>query len=176
MSVIKALHSCDTWLFFWIQPRNTGQRTRRVRLARALSRSADGPLYLALMLFLAALGTTQTLELLNQLILGLAAERALYFGLKNGIRRQRPSEALSATAFITPGDRFSFPSGHTSAAFLVATLIALNAPWMAPLALLWAASIGLSRVILGVHFPGDTLVGAGLGAALGCIIVKAGIQ
>lgn len=176
MSVIKALHYCDTWLFFWIQPRNTGQEPLRVRFARGLSRTADGPLYLAIMLFLAALGTPKTLELLDQLILGLAAERILYFGLKNGIRRQRPSEALRATAFITPGDRFSFPSGHTSAAFLVTSLIALNAPWMAPFCFLWAASIGLSRVILGVHFPGDTLVGAGLGGALGCIIVKAGIQ
>ena len=43
--------------------------------------------------------------------------------LKNGFKRNRPQDALTHfTSVIVPHDQFSFPSGHTSAAFLMATL------------------------------------------------------
>ncbi len=58
----------------------------------------------------------------------------------------------------------SFPSAHASLAFASAAIIA------APLAYLWAALIALSRVVLGVHFPQDIIVGALLGYALSKVL------
>ena len=60
----------------------------------------------------------------------------------------------------------SFPSGHTSAAFSLATSLSLNYPkWyiIAP-SFLWASATGYSRLYLGVHYPTDVLAGAILGA------------
>ena len=92
-------------------------------------------------------------------------ELPLYVWLKRRIRRPRPADAeASLRAFIKPSDRFSFPSGHTAAAALMATLVAVHYPALTALAVPLAVLIGLSRVVLGVHFPTDILAGAVLGS------------
>ncbi|MDP1755969.1 MAG: phosphatase PAP2 family protein, partial [Pseudohongiella sp.] len=80
------------------------------------------------------------------------------------------------TSIIVPSDHFSFPSGHTSGAFIFATALSLsladtgfvtgvNSETLMIVAVYcWAVMVGLSRVMLGVHFPGDTLAGATLGS------------
>jgi undecaprenyl-diphosphatase len=73
---------------------------------------------------------------------------------------------------ITPADRFSFPSGHATAAFLFAGLAAVSFPVLAPFAYVWASLIALSRVVLGVHFPSDILAGALLGSAIAYFILQ----
>jgi phosphatidylglycerophosphatase B len=66
---------------------------------------------------------------------------------------------------------YSMPSGHSFNAFLLASMLAyalfelnqrrINA-WLY-LPLLWAALVGLSRVVLGVHTPLDVSIGGALG-------------
>jgi undecaprenyl-diphosphatase len=61
---------------------------------------------------------------------------------------------------------YSFPSGHTSAAFALATSMSIAYPkwYIIGPAFLWATAIGYSRMDLGVHYPSDVLIGALVGA------------
>lgn len=68
--------------------------------------------------------------------------------------------------------RLSFPSGHASISAALATSWSLSYPrWyvIGPGAL-WATSVALSRVYLGVHFPSDILAGTVLGAGVALLV------
>jgi undecaprenyl-diphosphatase len=91
--------------------------------------------------------------------LGLTISHGIVQIIKRRVLRERPPTAVGAEALITSPDAFSFPSGHATAAMAVAFVYALAFPaWAAPLVML-AAAVGISRVCLGVHFPGDVLAG-----------------
>lgn len=86
-------------------------------------------------------------------------------GLKLGVDVLRPSDILPADMIRILGPKLhghSFPSGHTSSAFVFAgVLFAFTASWRQRLLLILLASlVGLSRVALGVHWPQDVLAGA----------------
>jgi undecaprenyl-diphosphatase len=164
MKIIQTIHAYDVHLFLWVCQRKT--RRFQVQCARVVSRTGDGYLYLALGIGLALSSRAADRLLLEALLLGFLLERPLYFLLKNLCRRERPPTALKIPSFIIPSDRFSFPSGHTSAAFLVACLVGSLDPALALPLLVWATGVGMSRVILGVHFPTDTLIGALMGSLL----------
>jgi undecaprenyl-diphosphatase len=88
--------------------------------------------------------------------------------LKRSLNRARPTTAIEGfTALADNPDAFSFPSGHTAAAFSVAVAIQGEAAGAGPLALILAIGIALSRVYLGAHYPIDVAVGAALGAGAG---------
>jgi membrane-associated phospholipid phosphatase len=64
-------------------------------------------------------------------------------------------------------DPYSFPSGHTSTAFTIATMFALRYPSFPQVYLpifAWAATVGFGRMYLGMHYPSDVLVGGLIGA------------
>ena len=87
--------------------------------------------------------------------------------MKNGLKRRRPANIVSNyQSIIEAGDEFSFPSGHTSAAFLMVTLLVLFYGPIFATFYLWAGSVALSRLVLGVHFPTDVLVGSLLGSSI----------
>jgi undecaprenyl-diphosphatase len=68
---------------------------------------------------------------------------------------------------VHPADEFSFPSGHTAAAFVMVSILGSFYPvLLLPLVIL-ASFIGISRVYLGVHYPSDVLAGAILGIVCG---------
>ena len=66
-------------------------------------------------------------------------------------------------SFTVPSDKFSFPSGHTAAAFVMACVTLYHVPELAVLVLPLAVAIGASRVALGVHYPTDIAAGMVLG-------------
>ncbi|MBI2967399.1 MAG: phosphatase PAP2 family protein [Bacteroidetes bacterium] len=96
----------------------------------------------------------------------LALSALVTTGIKYTVNRPRPFETYPDIENVTGAGSPSFPSGHTSSAFTVATSLALNYPkWyvIAP-AYLWAGAVGYSRMHLGVHYPSDVLAGAIIGA------------
>lgn len=104
---------------------------------------------------------------------------ALTFAVKNLVRRPRPYRALDGVAARDRGhtgddvfDPHSFPSGHSSTAFAIATSLSLSYPewYVAAPALAWAGVMGLARVWHGVHYPSDVLVGAGVGAGSAVLV------
>jgi undecaprenyl-diphosphatase len=113
------------------------------------------------------MGAQHAGELVLMLLLALGLERSLYWVLKNGLRRRRPEQLVPGfRSLIVASDQFSFPSGHSSAAFLLVTCLCIVYGAVALPMLTWAALVGLSRVILGVHFPGDIVAGASMGTAI----------
>lgn len=161
MKLIYSIHKYDVFMFTWIN--NVSIHATLVRLCRYVSRTGDGLLYVLLAAWL-YWNSGIVDPLLQTMMLAFAIERPVYFVLKNGFKRHRPQQALqNFRSVITPSDQFSFPSGHTSAACMVATLVGYFFPPLMIGLYLWVALVAFSRVILGVHFPTDTMVGAALG-------------
>lgn len=79
--------------------------------------------------------------------------------VKRIIGRRVPSRAMNCRSLIVEPDRFSFPSGHSAAATAVAFVYADAFPQLATILIPLAMLVGASRVCLGVHYPGDVLIG-----------------
>jgi len=87
--------------------------------------------------------------------------------LKHYFRRRRPFIAFVKARVIGPRPKdFSFPSGHAAAGFAGAVLLSLHLPEWAPLFYLFAVTVSLSRIYLGVHYPSDVVFGGAAGAFL----------
>ena len=79
--------------------------------------------------------------------------------VKRTVSRPLPARAIDCATLVVEPDRFSFPSGHSAAAMAVAIGYAIAFPSFAVPLVLAALLVGASRVFLGVHYPGDVLVG-----------------
>lgn len=136
------------------------------KLSKAVSHTGDGHLYFILGLCAWWIDGQVGAMFLWVGLLAFAIELPIYWLAKNLFKRRRPQELSElVTSFITPSDRYSLPSGHTAAAFLMASLTAYFYPHLAMFAFVWASLIGASRVLLGVHFLTDVVLGSLLGVA-----------
>ncbi len=87
--------------------------------------------------------------------------------LKKLSGRRRPCEIEPhCWATLLPPDQFSFPSGHTITAFAVSIALGEFYPELLPALLFCAISIAVSRILLGMHFLSDVVVGATIGGGL----------
>jgi undecaprenyl-diphosphatase len=105
-----------------------------------------------------------------------AAAVALFPVVKNVSKRKRPCQLEThCWASVLPPDQFSFPSGHSMSAFAIAVPLCIFYPELQAPLLVLSLSIAVSRVILGMHFVSDVVVGSLLGAGLGygaCLLFR----
>jgi membrane-associated phospholipid phosphatase len=95
---------------------------------------------------------------------------------KKIFERQRPFQQLNGIQVASPLPTDpGMPSGHSSAAFGTAVALCMEYPrWeVVTPSLLWAGGVGLSRIMLGHHYPGDVLAGAALGTGCAWLSRKA---
>ena len=159
----NSLTRWDTLLF----NRIFGWGDRRIlsRSFRIISWSANGCFYPLLGFYVyLTFSPAVSKSFLLSAALAFPLERLLYHLLKQSMKRDRPCEGIVDVQFrVRPPDQFSFPSGHTASAFLMMTLLTNFFPVLRIPTLLWASTVGIARVYLGVHYPTDVLAGAILG-------------
>jgi len=160
--LLEKINYIELCAFKWCLSRRYSKQVARI--SRWVSRLGDGIYYLIFGLVLIYFEVSNGKPFFYACLLGFALELPTYLVVKNTIKRQRPHDAIQEfVAYLVPSDKFSFPSGHTAAAFVMATTIAQFYPPFAFLAYTVALMIGMSRVLLGVHFPTDILAGMVLG-------------
>jgi undecaprenyl-diphosphatase len=137
------------------------------------SRLGDGWLWLLTGVLLLLGGSSLCLRTLAAVAVAMGIANSALVVLKRRFHRRRPCAYARHPHFdvrplsLFKEDCFSFPSGHTMNAFAVGSVIALSFPLLAPAVLAIAASVAASRVVLGLHFVSDVLVGALLGLGIG---------
>lgn len=161
---LKSLGEYDTDLFYRLNRLTAERQCRRVLW---MSKTGDGYLYLIIGILLWAFEREHGELFLYTALMAYSLELPIYLVLKNMVKRPRPCDLLSNMfVHITPSDKFSLPSGHTAAAWLMACIVGYFYPDFAFLAYSWALLIGMSRILLGVHYPSDVLAGMALGLTI----------
>jgi undecaprenyl-diphosphatase len=137
------------------------------RLAIAATRAGDGWLWYLTGLSILLLGGAERLTAVASAGSAALVGVGLFTSLKKLSGRKRPCEIEPhCWATLLPPDQFSFPSGHTITAFAVAIALGEFYPALLPPLLVCALLIATSRILLGMHFLSDVVVGALLGAGL----------
>lgn len=131
------------------------------------TRGGDGWLWWAMGLIVFLFGGAERFRALGAAAVAAGAGVAVQLWLKKAAERTRPC-ALEPHCWSTvlPPDSLSFPSGHTITAFAVATALSRGYPGLAAGLFFCAASVAISRVLLGMHFLSDVIAGIVIGAAL----------
>ena len=127
----------------------------------------DGVIWYGLLSILALLGGLPAAKAMLHVGLTALLGVVIYGFLKNRLVRQRPFISHGEIICrIAPLDQYSFPSGHTLHAVLFTIMFIHYAPALAAVLVPFAILVALSRVVLGLHYPSDVLVGAVLGGML----------
>jgi undecaprenyl-diphosphatase len=137
---------------------------------QTVSRLGDGVIWYALMVAMPILYGGRGLRVALIMLAGSTVNLAVYKLLKCIFVRERPFMRHAGISLVgVPLDRYSFPSGHTLHAVAFTWQAVTAFPELSFVLIPLALAIAASRVVLGLHYPTDVLVGALLGTASGAI-------
>jgi membrane-associated phospholipid phosphatase len=139
---------------------------------RRLSRLADrSRLWIGIAAAMAAVGGRQGRRAAGAGLVAIAVDSAVVnVGVKLATQRRRPdrdSARVPAARHVPMPRSGSFPSGHAASGFAFANAVGQTLPTEAAGLRLLASVVGYSRVHTGVHYPGDVVIGAMIGATIG---------
>ena len=152
-----------------------GARGAVRRYFATVSRLGDGVFWYSLMAMLVVVDGMAGLAASTHLAATGVVALTLYRHLKRWTRRPRPFAADGRIrAWVAPLDEFSFPSGHTLHAVAFTVVALAYYPWLAALLVPFTASVAVSRVVLGLHYPSDVLAATAIGSALAGVSLALG--
>lgn len=159
----------DVWAFLFFNLR--GSRPvwlDRTMLGFTQIGSGIAALVISLILFL-----TSDRLVVYELILGTLTLWIMVELVKALVRRSRPNIRVTQTRIVGyQASGRSFPSGHTSQAFFMATLMTSHfhaSAWVMFILYAIALLVGITRMYVGAHYPRDVLAGAILGSVWGLL-------
>lgn len=137
------------------------------RFFAIISRLGDGVFWYLFMFLLPALyGREGVLVAVQMLVVGIVS-LLIYKAIKHMTGRHRPCEAFADIRRHAPMlDLYSFPSGHTMHAVAFTAVIMGHYPQLGVLLTPFALLIASSRLVLGLHYPSDVVVGAIIGGVV----------
>jgi undecaprenyl-diphosphatase len=137
------------------------------------------PLYLAILIFLGIRYKRKFLVIILITAVAIALSDQTSVLIKNLVERLRPCHepVLQGLVHLVKGEcggMYGFVSSHAANSFNVAlySLMFVRKRWFSVFMIIWASVIGYSRIYLGVHYPGDVIVGAMAGAIIGWCMYK----
>ena len=132
------------------------------------------PLYLVILIYLGKKYKRKFRIIILFVILAVALTDQTALIIKYSFDRLRPCHEPSLQGLVHMvkgecGGKFGFVSSHAANSFNVAllSLMFIKKRWYSVSIIFWAAIVSYSRIYLGVHYPGDVLFGAILGALIG---------
>lgn len=137
------------------------------------TRAGDGWLWGLVGMAILFTGDAFRFRALGSAACAIAAGVLFFHKVKRIFCRTRPKDVEPhCWATIVTRDQFSFPSGHSTTAFAAAVSIGSFYPEIMPLLLILALNVAVSRVIVGMHFMSDVVVGSATGALLGHVAFR----
>lgn len=140
------------------------------------------PLY-AILLFLLykRLGAKMVLVTLISVVLMVTFTDQVTNLFKDGVMRHRPCHEAGIKEFMRIvregcGGKYGYFSGHSSNSMGLAVLVGLmlrkKYKYLIYILVVWAVTMGYSRIYIGVHYPLDVLSGFIFGALSGCMFYR----